>query len=305
MSEFFTDAKIIYKGYRMPLWFQSQEKFNEKTGDRLRLIVLKEGTGMVDFGGRSNIIVAPALICLNELDEPLLKKSENIEAVALYFHPELINSMFSFEMIRKPPPDIPSSVNQDLIWLQPFINQDEHYNRFLPIGPVTLNRIMQLIEQINKQLSDQPDTSWPCRTRTIFLELLFLIYWVFEKKDAPDNISIPGFANYNSNNIEEIIFYLHTNYRRKITISELTKEFHINRTSLTKKFTEETNTSIMPYLLGIRVQVASLILRDTNLPITEVMERVGFNDITHFGRVFRKYTGISPSEYRQKYYWMG
>lgn len=50
--------------------------------------------------------------------------------------------------------------------------------------------------------------------------------------------------------------------------------------------------------------MASTMLRDTMLPINEIMTRVGFCDTVHFLRTFKKYTGDSPSEYRKKYNWM-
>jgi AraC-like DNA-binding protein len=45
-------------------------------------------------------------------------------------------------------------------------------------------------------------------------------------------------------------------------------------------------------------------LRDTMMPISEIYERVGFNDPAHFGRQFRKYYGVPPSEYRRQNCWM-
>jgi len=48
--------------------------------------------------------------------------------------------------------------------------------------------------------------------------------------------------------------------------------------------------------------MASVMLKDTLLPVSEVMERVGFNDSTHFSRTFKKYMGLSPSEFRDSAY---
>lgn len=43
-------------------------------------------------------------------------------------------------------------------------------------------------------------------------------------------------------------------------------------------------------------------LRDTLLPISEIMYRVGFNEANHFSRIFKKHMNVSPSDYRKKYY---
>jgi AraC family L-rhamnose operon regulatory protein RhaS len=60
----------------------------------------------------------------------------------------------------------------------------------------------------------------------------------------------------------------------------------------------------MKYLGHVRLQVASLMLRDTELPIGEIALRTGFGDATHFGRSFRRSIGCLPSEYRQRNCWM-
>lgn len=104
--------------------------------------------------------------------------------------------------------------------------------------------------------------------------------------------------------INDIIFYLYSNYPNKVTINDLMNIFHINRTSLMEKFSKSTGSTIMNYLTKIRINVAAMVLRDTTIPVSEVMERVGFNDMSHFGRMFKKYLGCSPTEYRQKYCWM-
>ena len=69
------------------------------------------------------------------------------------------------------------------------------------------------------------------------------------------------------------------------------------------KFQKATGMTIISYLTKLRINVAALLLKDTFLPVSEVIDRVGFNDITHFGRMFKKYIGTSPTEYRQKYSW--
>jgi len=60
----------------------------------------------------------------------------------------------------------------------------------------------------------------------------------------------------------------------------------------------------MSYLVNLRVHLASLLLRNTTVSVSEVMQNVGFIDDTHFTRTFRKYTNFTPSEYRQRHCWM-
>ena len=72
----------------------------------------------------------------------------------------------------------------------------------------------------------------------------------------------------------------------KITLSDLAKKFNTNRTTLSQKFLESTGMSITSYLVRQRVQVAAVLVHDTNLPIMEIMHRVGFINMSHFITTF-------------------
>jgi transcriptional regulator GlxA family with amidase domain len=101
-----------------------------------------------------------------------------------------------------------------------------------------------------------------------------------------------------------LISYLHTNYMEKISINKLAKLFCTNRTTLADFFRRNTGDSIIAHLIKIRIDVACLMLRNTELPVAEITRRTGFNDLTHFARMFKKKMNQTPSEYREKYCWM-
>lgn len=104
-----------------------------------------------------------------------------------------------------------------------------------------------------------------------------------------------------ANIARKILLYLHADYEKKLTLKHLTEVFHINRTTLTEEFQRATNSSIIDYLIKLRVHTASIMIKNTDLPINEIMYRNGFNDNTHFGRMFKKHTGYSPSDYRTSF----
>jgi AraC family L-rhamnose operon regulatory protein RhaS len=98
--------------------------------------------------------------------------------------------------------------------------------------------------------------------------------------------------------MDKVILFLHTNYEQKITLNQLTELFHINRTTLSEEFIKATGLSVIDYLIKLRIKIASIFLSQTGIPISEILHRTGFNDSTHFGKMFRKHTGFSPSQYR-------
>lgn len=268
-------------------------------GIRYRLYLIEEGAGILRFADRRCAFIAPGFLCLNEDEVPEVERVTDIKAHGLYFEPSLIHTAFNFENIRQEEYGFDLSAYQDRFWLKPFFIRSTDYYGLLNVGPATFKRALQLFEGVQEQLRQQ-GTSWPCRSRSYLLELLFLIERVYSTPQATEAITLPEVHE----DMDPVILYLHTHYQQKITISELTRIFHINRTTLMERFVAATGVSIMEYLIGLRVRLATMMLRDTMLPVSEIMMRVGFNDITHFGRTFRRMTGMSPSDYRQKFCWM-
>ncbi|MNP45231.1 HTH-type transcriptional activator Btr [compost metagenome] len=101
------------------------------------------------------------------------------------------------------------------------------------------------------------------------------------------------------NELKPVITYLHTHYREKIKLEQLTKLFHTNKTTLNSKFRTYTGQSVMAYLGNIRMQTAAALLRNTQLPNDEIMTMIGFNDDANYIRSFRNYAGCTPTEYRR------
>ena len=99
--------------------------------------------------------------------------------------------------------------------------------------------------------------------------------------------------------MQKIVSYLKSNISKKITIAELTREFQINRTDLSKRFLEYTGETVMEYVKRIRIDFAATMLRDTKIPLIDIMERVGFHDYSYFSNTFKKFFGISPTAWRK------
>lgn len=81
---------------------------------------------------------------------------------------------------------------------------------------------------------------------------------------------------------------------------EIAQAAHISESYLSHLFTKETGLSIKDYINGERLKLAKSLLADTNLPISLVAMRSGYNSPSYFGAFFKKSTGDTPAEYRKK-----
>jgi AraC family L-rhamnose operon regulatory protein RhaS len=104
--------------------------------------------------------------------------------------------------------------------------------------------------------------------------------------------------------LEDVLLYIHTNYAEKITLNRLVDIFHMNRTTLNELFKKELKEPVISYLIRFRIEISSLMLRDTGIPIQEIAFRIGFDDSGHFGRTFKKLKGCSPTKYREDNSWL-
>ncbi|MGM9973203.1 MAG: AraC family transcriptional regulator [Clostridiaceae bacterium] len=105
----------------------------------------------------------------------------------------------------------------------------------------------------------------------------------------------------NKNLIGDIIDYIHNNYFEDISLETLSKKFFVSPYYLCREFKRITNRTIVQYINITRVSNAQRKIMETNKSITEISHLTGFSNLTHFNRVFKKYSDMTPSEYRRKY----
>lgn len=291
----------IHIGYKHPLYYSEVVCLNDSPEkESFRLLLIEQGSGIICFQNCSTNFIAPTLLCINKKTFPLFKNCEDIKIKSIYFYPYLINSLFDYENIRDDKYNFSEAEQQDRYLLLPFIHQGKHYNGLFSMEPNTFLKVSKLFEFIGRELQLQRDVYWPCRSRSYFLELLILITRLFDSSQNTLENNLPSLPE----RVENLITYLQNNYQEKITLEQLAAKFATNRTSLNSEFYGATNLSIIDYLIKLRVNLAATMLRNTKLPVSEIMNRVGFNDNAHFWRTFKKHTGLSPKKYREQYCWI-
>jgi AraC-like DNA-binding protein len=306
MDELCTWGREFFPQYCLKLWHNPHETLSGDlgVGQRYRLALVEQGSGIVEIGEVRGPFVAPVVICLDELDRVSVQTGEELHAQALYFHPDVINSCFTFDMARGDMDGVSLTEFQDLGYFQPFVKRSERHYGVIAVGPASARRMGALFRLIADQLNHQPDDVWPCRTRSFFLEAIFLLHRMYyEAERSHEAITEDPLAEHTTD-VDPVILHLHTHYHEKITLHDLARDFHTNRTSLNERFQIATGLPVMTYLSQLRIRLAMLMLHDTLLSINEIAYRTGFNSSTHFGRMFRKTADCTPSEYRTRYCWM-
>jgi len=93
--------------------------------------------------------------------------------------------------------------------------------------------------------------------------------------------------------------FMESGYARDLTLSEIAAAAGLSEQHFCRVFKRDTGMTPIEFLIKKRIAEAKALLRDTDLPVSEVAGAVGFTDRSYFTSVFRKYEGFSPSEYRK------
>ena len=101
--------------------------------------------------------------------------------------------------------------------------------------------------------------------------------------------------------LDKIINYMNENFASITTIEEIAQHFFISKYHLCHLFSVKIGLPPIAYLTNLKIGRACEFLRDTDMSITDVSTRCGFNSSSYFFRIFKKIMNLSPKEFRKKY----
>ena len=99
-----------------------------------------------------------------------------------------------------------------------------------------------------------------------------------------------------------LLDYLHTNYNRPLSLTELASCVHVTRESCCRFFRKMTGKTVSQYLEDYRVAQSIRLLRTGNLSIAQIADMTGFSNASRFAAAFRSRMGCAPARYRKAAY---
>lgn len=100
--------------------------------------------------------------------------------------------------------------------------------------------------------------------------------------------------------VKHALAYIEENYTQKLTLGEVAEKTYVSQWHLSKLLNRHTGQSFSDILNHVRMEHAKELLKDPSLRIGDISEQVGFLDLAHFSRVFKKQEGVTANEYRNK-----
>jgi transcriptional regulator GlxA family with amidase domain len=122
-----------------------------------------------------------------------------------------------------------------------------------------------------------------------------------DRKSQSPFIMFNGQKKHEDEPIRQAQEFIEKNVTEKISVEELAVRFAIGRRHFERRFKKATNNTPVEYIQRVKIEAAKKDLESGRKTVNEVMYDVGYSDIKAFRTVFKKITGLSPVEYRNKY----
>lgn len=268
--------------------------------ETFKIILIDSGTLTVSDGETQIVLIAPALIAVTNKEKLTYQGDSKLKTTTVFFKPTVIREDFDVDRLLSGifEETYGQTLYQDYVLLRSFAAIKNPLNRVIRLGPVSYRQIMKMIQQMDYELRVQHDGYWRCRSRSYFVELLsHCVYHCAEPSYLDSSKVTQAFSE--DSNIVEVIRYLNDHIEDEISLGDITREFGMNRKQLNAMFVQETSVTCMNYLIDMRIQLAKVILSETELPIGEISARVGYVDMNYFTRLFKKRVGVTPSQFRK------
>lgn len=102
--------------------------------------------------------------------------------------------------------------------------------------------------------------------------------------------------------IDKALAFLQSNYALDISLEDTARHVHMNASYFSSYFKLETGNSFIEYLTGLRMDKAKTLMMDSQLRLYEIAQKVGYQEVKYFSRLFKKKMGVTPVEYRQFFF---
>lgn len=125
-----------------------------------------------------------------------------------------------------------------------------------------------------------------------------LCYKLQETIDVFTECMFERIPSKNNEIIKKAIRYISRNFASPLTLEEVAGEVHLNPAYFSTMFKQSTGSSFKEYLNMVRIEESKRLLSNTDYSVIDIAVATGFEDQSYFSKVFKKYTGLTPKQYR-------
>ncbi len=248
--------------------------------DELEIIYIRQGTLHVSIEGQDYLGHDGSIFLVNPRSLHFMRSDDmSVAYFTLLFPLEFI----SFQTMDSLEADLLMPLRSGQLQLSQEISD-----------PALSKELCSILEEI--VLLNQETVSLHCqiKTRLLLLKSLDLI--------AANHLMLPPSLPGSQINLQrEMLAYIQEHYTGKLSLKELSSQFHLSEKYISRYFKEHFKLTFSDYTNHLRLTYAKQLLETTKLPVTEVALCAGFPNVSHFIRMFKRQYGNSPLKYRKSF----
>ena len=244
--------------------------------DHMEWIIVKEG--------KARVQIDDTFIHLHKGEFAFINSKQLHAAWLLEESTELIAVVFNEAIIRNNGLD-----NTENLYLLPYLNHKQKLPNFLRSTEPHVEKINESINNLIKEF-ERKENGYELLIKAELFRIFGLIFRYYTQLEEQSTNRIQK-----KYNMTVLLDYLRENYNREISVNDAAKMVSLSPNHFCKVFKKVTGKTLIEYLHLLRINEAERLLIETDLPVTEIAEKIGFGSITYFGRVFKKIKNMPPS----------
>jgi AraC-like DNA-binding protein len=253
----------------------------EHSHDFCELVIVTGGSAMHNLEGRDFPVIAGDVFLLQGRQHHYFYERRDLDLINIMYDPDQLGLPQS--ELRKMPGYCA------MFMLEPSFRHRHRFESHLHLSRERLAHAESIAEDMEREFREKP-LGYEVALRARHLELITFLSREYSSSETVESRALLRIGN--------VIGELEQNYSRHMSLGELQKLAHMSRSNLLRVFRRATGQTPIEYLLHLRIQKAMELLRQSDLNVTEIALRVGFNDSNYFTRQFRRINACSPSAYR-------
>lgn len=166
----------------------------------------------------------------------------------------------------------------------------------LLLKPSKIDKIKEVVEKAVKELKTESKEKKEYKKIKTKARKYYLMNAKKDTNEEEEQEDKPQFL------VNQAIRFIQENFHNKLSLKVVSEELYVSTWHLCKILKNETGTNFVDLLNEVRIMAAKEELITSNLRIYEIAANVGYSDTAYFSKIFKKFEGITPNEYRNTQY---
>jgi len=276
------DLPIIVREYNFRFEFPVKPNFH----DYLEIIYILKNEVTLKCGKKDYDVKKGDILIVgkNEIHNCFQHEDESVEFISVKFLAEMIYSFGGYDM--------------DFEYLRPFYSRSYNFNKLISFNSINNQNILEKIYFI-KNTIEEKKKHYRIKAKNVLAEILLEIVEYYD--ELPIEL-LDEHSKYlkELNRLKNVFELLNNEYGQKISLSRAADVAFLNECYFSKFFKRVTGFTYSNYLQRIRIEKAKELLINEDFSIARIAFLTGFNTLNFFNKTFKKFTKLTPTEYRMK-----